>query len=82
MGTTENKKGAKMTDDEVVVWLNTRFQREESILCARLREEATALGITKKQLKAARQRLGTRTWHQFDEGGATENWFWSRGAHT
>ena len=67
----------KMTDEEVVVWLWNRFQREETILCERIREETAALHISKRQLKAARLRLGIKTWHQFDEGGSTENWFWT-----
>lgn len=82
MDEREGKTGAKMTDGEVVAWMNARFQREETILCARLREEATAIGISKRQLKAARLHLGIKTWHQFDEGSATENWFWTRSANT
>ena len=37
---------------------------------------AAAHGYSKAELKAARKELGVKTYHQFDEDGATANWFW------
>ena len=71
------KTRAAMTDEEALLWVKERFKREQTILCERLRVEASAAGVSRLQLKAARKRLGVKTWHQFDEGGATENWFWT-----
>ena len=72
----EHKTKAKMTDAQIDSWLRGRLLRCGIILCEQLREEAAELGISKSQLKAARKRVGVRTWHQFDESGATPNWFW------
>ena len=33
-------------------------------------------GFTGAELKEARKNLGIKTFHQFDEDGASENWFW------
>lgn len=40
-----------------------------------IREKAKEKGFSKKQLKEARKILGVKTFHQFDEDGATPNWF-------
>ena len=37
---------------------------------------AAAHGYSKAELRAARKELGVKTYHQFDEDGATANWFW------
>lgn len=41
-----------------------------------IRDEAENRGFTKRQLRDARKELGVKTYHQFDEDGATQNWFW------
>ncbi len=72
----QNQKKVPMTDAEVESWMLGWFRREKSILCDRMRELAAVQGIKRPALKRARKALGVRTWHQFDEGGATVNWFW------
>lgn len=39
-------------------------------------EDGKAKGFKKAEIKAAKKKLGFKTHHQFDEEGATENWFW------
>jgi hypothetical protein len=39
-------------------------------------EQAKEKGFKKSEVKAAKKSLSVKTWHQFDEGTATENWFW------
>jgi hypothetical protein len=41
-----------------------------------VRREAILKGFSRKVLKQARKELGVKTFHQFDEGKATANWFW------
>ncbi len=74
----KSDQAAKRTlpDEEVRAWLCGMFAREPSILCDRIREAAAEKGISRIQLRRIRRALGVKTWHQFDEGGATENWFW------
>ncbi len=74
----KSDQAAKQTlsDEEVRAWLCRMFVREPSILCDRIREAAAEKGISRIQLRRIRRALGVKTWHQFDEGGATENWFW------
>lgn len=55
-------------------WLRSKLQ--DWVLCSDVRAEARALGYTFNQLREARKKLGVETFHQFDEDGATENWFW------
>lgn len=57
-------------------WLLERLKGEECLLCDIVRVEARKEGFTRKQLKEARKFLNIETFHQFDEDGATENWFW------
>lgn len=33
-------------------------------------------GVSQAELKEARKALGVKTFHQFDEDGDTQNWFW------
>lgn len=61
------------------VWLREIFQDGESRLCNEIRATAKKAGYTRAELKEARKRLGIKTFHQFDDGGATENWFWYSG---
>ena len=65
-----------LPDEEVRAWLRGMFARESSILCDRIWEAAAEKGISRIQLRRIRRALGVKTWYQFDEGGATENWFW------
>lgn len=57
-------------------WLLEKLKGEDWLLCDTVRAEARKEGFTRKQLKDARKALGVETFHQFDEDGATENWFW------
>lgn len=57
-------------------WLRKRLKDGEYHLCDVIKSEAYLEGFKKSELKKARKELGVRTWHQFDEDGATENWFW------
>lgn len=63
-----------MTDCEK--WLLERLKDGEWALCDDIRAEAKAKGFTKKLLKEARKALKVITFHQFDEVGSTQNWFW------
>lgn len=58
--------------------LAEKLKPGELVLCDLLRAEARKEGFTRKQLKDARKALDVRTFHQFDEIGATPNWFWYR----
>lgn len=57
-------------------WLKLQLQDLEIHLCDDIRKAAKKRGFTKQELKAARKAVGVKTFHQFDEDGATENWFW------
>jgi hypothetical protein len=52
------------------------LKAEEWTLCDIVRAEAKKSGFTRQELKEARKALGVKTFHQFDEVGATPNWFW------
>lgn len=56
-------------------WLENLLTENECVLCEHVRQQAKEQGFSKKQLKEAREALGVKTFHQFDEG-PTENWFW------
>ncbi len=57
-------------------WLGSELRDGEFHLCEDIRERAKESGFTGAELKTARKNLGVKTFHQFDEDGATENWFW------
>ena len=59
-------------------WLYERLSDMDYHLCENIRNEAKKKGYTMRELKAARKKLGIRTFHQFDELGATPNWYWDR----
>ena len=63
--------------DNCQEWLCKLLAKDKLLLCDFVREEAKRCGFTRGQLKAARKILKVRTFHQFDERGATPNWFWS-----
>ena len=61
-------------------WLKKYLADEGGfVLCDTVREEAKKMGFSRRDLKAAREYLGVKTFHQFDEYGATDNWFWCLG---
>lgn len=57
-------------------WLRLQLQDKEMHLCDDIRKVAKKRGFTKKELKIAREVLGVKTFHQFDEDGPTPNYFW------
>lgn len=57
-------------------WLKEYLIKNGSTECSFVKEEAKEAGFTKQEIKLARKELGVKTWHQFDEDGATPNWFW------
>ncbi len=57
-------------------WLGKFLSDNGTMLCDTVREEAVAQGYTRAELKSARKLLKVKTYHQFDEEGATQNWFW------
>ena len=59
-----------------VVWLKKKLTGGFA-LCDDVREAGRQQGYARGQLTAARKVLGVETFHQFDEDGATQNWFWS-----
>ncbi len=58
------------------VWLRLQLQDRGIHLCDSIRKKAKKRGFTEQELKAARKEIGVKAFHQFDECGATENWFW------
>ena len=62
--------------DKCEAWIFEKMEKEDWVICDDIRAEAKAAGFTRAQLKAARKVLGVEAFHQFDEDGATENWFW------
>lgn len=57
-------------------WLLELLSDRDYHLCDIVRAEARKAGYTREELKLARRSLGVKTYHQFDEDGATPNWFW------
>ena len=57
-------------------WLKNELKDQEIHLIDDIRRKAKQAGYTKVELKDARKSLGVKTFHQFDEFGATPNWFW------
>lgn len=57
-------------------WLRKFLRDEKCVLVDVVRDEAKARGYTRGELKEARRLLGVKTFHQFDEYGATPNYFW------
>lgn len=57
-------------------WLLELLTKNECVLVEDVREQAKQQGFKKSELKEARKTLNVKTFHQFDEDGATENWFW------
>ncbi len=59
-------------------WLKGILKPGKVLLCDAVREEAKKKGFSRVELKRARKTLGVKAFHQFDEDGATQNWFWYR----
>lgn len=59
-------------------WLKNYMSDGELHLSTEVAGKAKALGYSKSELREARKELGVKTFHQFDETGATDNWFWYR----
>lgn len=57
-------------------WLSKILSNNAIFLCDDIKQIAKNAGYTKNELKEARKELGVKTFHQFDEDGATSNWFW------
>lgn len=66
----------KEIEKDCLQWLESVLQDHEIHLCDAVREKAKRAGYSKIELKQARNRLDVKTFHQFDESGSTENWFW------
>lgn len=59
-----------------IEWLKKLLSEQECVLCEIVRAAARKAGYSKKELKEARNKLGVKTHHQFDEFGETPNYFW------
>lgn len=57
-------------------WLIKYLARQDFALAEQVRNDAKNAGFSKAELKIARKGIGVKTFHQFDGGGATANWFW------
>ena len=57
-------------------WLREFLKDGDWAFCDVVRAEAKKAGFNRRELKTARKVLGVRTFHQFDDVGATPNWFW------
>ncbi len=57
-------------------WLEEILADGEAHLCDDVREAAKKEGFSKNELREARKSIEVGTYHQFDEHGQTENWFW------
>ena len=57
-------------------WLKAELKDWELHLCEDIRGRAKNRGFTGVELKTARKKLKVKTFHQFDEDGASKNWFW------
>lgn len=66
----------RKTLEECITWMRKKLSGG-SVVCDYIREEGRKEGFTRGQLSQARKILGVVTFHQFDEDGATPNWFWS-----
>ncbi|MFR8547755.1 MAG: hypothetical protein ACLVEV_03905 [Lachnospiraceae bacterium] len=61
---------------DCVEWLEQKLKKEKIALCTTVKAGARTKGYTQKQLRDAKKQLGVKTFHQFDENGETDNWFW------
>lgn len=57
-------------------WLREKLEDGRIHLCEDVRGAALEAGFTRAELRQARKEIGVKTFHQFDEDGGTQNWFW------
>jgi len=57
-------------------WVRNELSDGELHLCDDMREESKKRGFKKAEFKHARNAIGVKTFHQFDEDGPTQNHFW------
>lgn len=57
-------------------WLEEYLRENGTTLCEVVRGEATKLGYKKRDLKAARRKIGVQLYQQMDIDGPTGNYFW------
>lgn len=62
--------------DECCAWLKLKLQDGELHLVNDIRKDAKKRKFSRSDLSVARKILGVKTFHMFDENGATDNWFW------
>lgn len=59
------------------IWLRDWLLRNGNwCLCDDVRREAVKAGYARRELKEARKALGVKTFHQWEDGAETQNWFW------
>lgn len=69
-------KGEARMEKSCSVWLGEYLMSEGAVLCDEVRKQARSQGYRSSDLKKARKELQVKTFHQFDDDGATDNWFW------
>lgn len=57
-------------------WLKKHMSDGELHLSTEVTGKAKTLGYSRSELRRVRNELEVKTFHQFDEVGATDNWFW------
>lgn len=65
-----------MREKDCNKWLRELLKDGELHPCDEVRNHAKNEGYSMAKLKQARKQMEIKTFHQFDESGATENWFW------
>ena len=62
--------------ENCTTWLFGYLKNRVFATVAEVRKNAKAKGFTRKEIRKARESLGVKTHHPFQEDGPTENWFW------
>ena len=57
-------------------WLREKLGDSGTHLCEDVRAAAREAGFSRAELRQACKETGVKTFHQFDEDGETQNWFW------
>lgn len=65
-----------MKTEDCKKWITNFLKSQNGALVEDVRMEAKKQGFSKGELKLSRKEIGVKTFHQFDEGGQTPNWFW------
>lgn len=63
-------------DQDCENWLREELKDGELHLSEDVRSAAREAGFSGRELKEARRKTDTRTFHLFNENGETPNWFW------